>query len=1311
MKEFDLLNAPLEGTNLIEASAGTGKTYTITGLFLRLVLEKNFSIDEILVVTFTEAATEELKDRIRRKLHEATQAFQRLNELTTQPLNHSDKAGLKPCATTRPLDQSTTFPPPGEDAFLNELVKRHRYSKTALRCLRDALLSFDQAAIFTIHGFCRRMLYENAFESGSFFDTELVTDQEDLKGEIVDDFWRRYFYNASPLFIHYAINNKISPGSLLDLIGNEVSRPYLKIIPQFEPPDSSHQEKEFKECFNEICKAWQSSRAEVKTIFISDGSLNRNRYREANIPIWLNCMDDYVASDGNDPALFKGFEKFTTSELKRGVKKNHVQPTHPFFELCEKLKEKQEELEKIFEQRLLGLKAELLDYVQNELTRRKGEKNIQSFDDLLLKLYRALEEKHEKGGEALATAIRRKFKAALIDEFQDTDPVQYAIFKKVFGSQNSVLFLIGDPKQAIYGFRGADIFAYMDAARHVESRYTLKENWRSEPGLITAINSIFANANHPFVYEGIPFQPAAPPTKKDPEVLRIDGQSEPPFQFWFLDARKVTKSVTVHGFYPVSLRAERSNLRFDKPAIGIASSSRKAGLLAMTKSVPRQRLPESGHEAKLALKVITKTLARELILGAVAVEISRLLGLGRNNKALLGKRPLKEGDVAVLVRTNAEARLIQEALSRFHIPSVLHSTGNLFDSHEALEMERVLAGISEPNHERLLKAALTTDMIGLRGEDLDALMEDETGWEALLVKFRAYQNLWNKHGFIRMFRYLLSEENVRSRLMSLPDGERRNTNLLHLSEVLHQASIEEKLGMTGVLKWLSEQRDPNTKRSEEHELRLETDENAVKVVTIHKSKGLEYPVVFCPFAWGGSRFRRSKEPFTFHDEDDNMRLTLDLGSADMDENRVFAEKEQLAENLRLFYVALTRAKNRCYFVWGRFKEAETSAPAYLLHQPESWEGKSIVSATGERFSALTDKDLFEELRTLERKANGTINLVEMRTIAPGEYFPLNDSTTQRLNDPTTLPLTCREFSGDIDRSWRISSFSSLISGQPRGAELADRDAISLPDSYNQMALEESTLEEEPSGIFAFPGGTKAGTFLHDILEHLDFAQKDTSPMEKLVTEKLDVYGFEPTWQETICRMIQKVLSVPLEPSRKDFTFSRIRNADRLNELEFYFPLQSISPKKLAGLLRSCFSSHFPEHIERLHFAPVRGFMKGFIDMVFQFEGRFYLVDWKSNFLGGRVGDYGQEALAAVMEKEFYVLQYYIYTLALDQYLRLRLAGYNYETHFGGVYYIFLRGVDPERGPDFGIYRDLPSSELVESLREGLIEKRDGPVWA
>jgi len=1226
MKRFDILNDPLEGTNLTEASAGTGKTYAISGLFLRLVLEKNLSVNQILVVTFTEAATEELKERIRSKLRGALEAFSRGGS---------------------------------EDIFLDHMVKKHGDPGTALRRLREALRGFDQSAIFTIHGFCRRMLHENAFESGSLFDTELVTDQENLKREVVDDFWRKHFYNASSLFVHYAINAKLSPDGLLSLLGNSAAQPYLKIIPQVETspgltscPDSSLQEKEFRECFREVRDTWPSSRDEVEDILATNEGLNRNKYRKANVAGWIQGVDDYVASGGDNPALFNGFEKFTSRELKGAVKKNHSPPTHAFFELCENLKDRQEELARVFERSLLGLKAGLFHYVQDELSRRKEEKNIQSFDDLLFKLHRALE---EKGGGELARAMRMKFRAALIDEFQDTDPIQYAIFKKVFDAKDSILFLIGDPKQAIYSFRGADIFAYMDAAQNVESRCTLLENWRSEPDLISAINTIFASVDHPFVYDKITFSAATAATRKDPEHLSIDGQSEPPLQLWFVDAGKITG--------------------LEKP--------------------------------------VAKTQARELISTAVAAEISRLLSLGRNNKALLGKRPLREGDVAVLVRRNADARLMQRALSVLKIPSVLFSTGSLFDSHEALEVGRVLAGIAEPNREKFLKAALATDMIGIRGEGLDDLMSDETAWDEWLVRFKRYHDVWEDNGFIRMFRQLLLEENILPRLMSFPDGERRNTNLLHLSEVLHQASIENKLGMAGLVKWLSEQKDSNAAGSEEHQLRLESDENAVKLVTVHKSKGLEYPVVFCPFAWDGSRIRNPQDPFTFHDETDNMRLTLDLGSAGMDANRMFAEKEQLAENVRLLYVALTRAKNRCYLVWGRFNDGETSAPAYLLHQPISREGEDIVGAVGERFSSLNDKDVLEDLETIQSKAGGTVKLSEMPLEAGKECAP---------PQLEKVKLTCRKFSGNIDRSWRISSFSSLISGQRHGADLADHDAIGLParhrsgkeggpEPYDQMIFERSTIEEEPSGIFAFPRGAKAGTLMHDIFEHLDFAQSDATIMEQVVADKLQVYGFEITWQKTLCDMIKKTLSLPLDRGRKDFILSRIENKDRLNELEFYFPLKFVSPKKL----KIIFAKHagpelaadFPERIERLAFAPVRGFMKGFMDMVFQFEGRFYLVDWKSNFLGSRVEDYGQGALAAAMGEGFYVLQYYIYTLALDQYLRLRLPGYSYKKDFGGVFYVFLRGVDPARGTDFGIFRDRPPEELINELSRNLIDHEYG----
>lgn len=1215
IKHFDLLDSPLEGTNLIEASAGTGKTYTITGLFLRLILEKKLSVDEILVFTFTEAATEELKDRIRRKLREAIGVFS------------GDYDG---------------------DPLLNHLAKRckHHISGStgldiALGHLREALRAFDQAAIYTIHGFCRRMLHENAFECGSLFDTELVTDQETLKREIVDDFWRNHLYNSSLLFINYAIKNNFSPKSLLSLLTQGITQPQLKIIPQVEISDSSLQEEGFLKYFNEVRKSWQSARTEVEEILTTDKGLNRTKYQKAKIPALVQGMNDYLTWGHNNPTLFKGFDKFISTEIARAVKKNHIPLSHPFFELCEKLKKRQEELERVFEQRILGLKAGLFHYARNELTRRKEEKNIRFFDDLLLKLHRALE---KDSGEVLAKAMRMRFKAALIDEFQDTDPIQYGIIKRVFCTEENTLYLIGDPKQAIYGFRGADVFAYMDAAGDVKTRHTLGENWRSEPDLVNAINAIFSNPNLPFLFDEIPFQPVAPAAKRDDVFLEMDGQSQLPLHLWFLNAAEITESE----------------------------------------------------------KAIPKTLARKLIPEAVAGEISRLLDLGRKNKALLGNRRLSEGDIAILVRTNYEARVMQDALSALNIPSVLHSTSNIFDSHEALEIERVLAGIAEPKNEKLLKAALTTDMIGLRGEGLDGLMKDEAGWEEWLIKFRDYHDLWNKRGFFRMLRHFMSKEKVLARLMSLPDGERCNTNLLHLSEILHEVSIEKKLDANGFLKWLSKQRNPNTQRLEEHQLRLESDENAVRVVTIHKSKGLEYPVVFCPFIWDGSRIKDSNIPFTFHNEADGMRLTLDLGSPYMDKNRVLAEKELLAENLRLLYVALTRAKNRCYLVWGRFNKADTSAPAYLFHQPRTGGWEDIVNETGVRFKALTDENVFSELGNMVKKAGGSIRLSEMPIKRGNELSPLPGKKET---------VRCRKFSGNIDRQWRISSFSSLVSRHPYGAELADRDVMGLADGCDEKGFERPDTQEAPSGILSFPRGVKAGTFLHDIFEHLDFAQRDTSPMKELVADKLEEYGFESIWQESICHMIQKVLHARLNPHIEGFTLSLIPNHDRLNELEFYFPMKSTSPKKLKGIFARHpgppFSPNFPERIERLDFDPARGFMKGFMDMVFRFRGRFYLVDWKSNFLGITVEHYGQKALAKVMEDAYYVLQYHIYTLALDQYLKLRLPGYSYETHFGDVYYVFLRGVDPEKGHDFGIFRDRPSKSLIDELCEELIVRSPG----
>ncbi len=1210
--EFDILNSPLSGTNLIEASAGTGKTYTIAGLFLRLVIEHRMKVDEILVVTFTEAATEELRDRIRKALRKAEIALSQ---------QHSD------------------------EQFFAQLAQKYASNPSAVLSLREAIRDFDQAAIFTIHGFCNRMLDENAFESGALFDTELITETDHLNQEIVNDFWRKYIYPESPLFVNFALTNHFTPQKLLQFVSRRVMSPDFRIIPSVDANDEANEisclhaiELEFQRNWQQACSAWEAARAEVEALLIDNPNLNRQQYPPAKIKVWIAMMDQMLAAEGSDIALFPQFKKFTSSMIAKALKKNGKAPHHPFFDLCERLLQSRDQLETSYKRRLIDLKLKLFSYWQTELGQRKRAKNIQSFDDLLWKLYEAL---RSASGSDLAAAVRNKFKAALIDEFQDTDPVQYAIFKAIFQHPNSILFLIGDPKQAIYGFRGADIFAYMDAAREVAHRYTLSCNWRSDPCLIAAINTVFGHCKLPFVFDEITFQPAKAADRLDRVQLTINQRKEPALQLWLIKASE-------------SLEPE---------------------------------------------KLIPKSEARPIIYRAVAAEICRLLTMSQQRSVMIGDQPIQEMDIAVLVRRNSEAMALQRALFSLNIRSVLFSTANLFDSHEALEMQRLLESIAQPNDEHRLRVALATDLMGHSAEAIDELTRDDLAWEAWLVQFRNYHELWRRRGFFQMFRQLLVEQHVLPRLMAFPDGERRCTNVLHLAELLHQVAMERNLGMTALLKWLAEQRDRNVPRLEQHQLRLETDENAVKLVTIHKSKGLEYPIVFCPFSWDGSTISNATDYLLFHDKANQRLLTLDLGTDSREENRRQAEKEQLAENLRLLYVALTRARHRCYLVWGRFNEAESSAPAYLFHQADGHDFETIFNATCSRFKSLTDDAIFQELQTVANRSEQTIQLVQLENQPVETYHPQGMELQQLCYQP---------FRGYIDSSWRISSYSSLVSRISYAAELPDYDppAVTLPAEPIISPTPEPL--STPDHIRAFPRGNKAGIFFHKIFELIDFQDLSLANTRLIVGEKLLEFGFESEWQSAILDMIQKVLKLPLDPQQPDFTLSKISPQQRLNELEFYFPLKSISSQKLKNVFERFtgkkLSQTWPEQIGRLNFAPLRGFMKGFMDLVFQYDQRFYLIDWKSNFLGDEIEDYDPARLQTAMEQEFYPLQYMIYTVALNQYLKRRLTGYRYERHFGGVFYIFLRGVDPAMGPDYGIYRDRPDVELVNELENLLIDK-------
>jgi exodeoxyribonuclease V beta subunit len=1210
MKVFDPINTLLKGTNLIEASAGTGKTYTIAGIFLRLILEERLAADQILVVTFTKAATEELKERIRNKLLMAKSALL--------------KGG-------------------SNDDFIDTLAKKYDNSDLAIQLIQDAIVDFDNAAIFTIHGFCQRVLHENAFETQSLFDTELVTDSIGLSREVVDDFWRKHFYSLPAQFLSYILKKISGPEYFLKLLTQKRAAD-IRIIPELEEPDLIKSLGDFEKVFKKLKACWPDARGPLMTL-LKDPSLSGTVYgslkpkphpagvskRDLTVASMIASMDSFVDEKSIGFPLFKGFDKFSSTKIEHSTRKNYTPLSHDFFDLCDALHIKGVSLEAEMEAYLVYLKTLFFKFAQAQFLLRKKRRNIHFYDDLLVKVKNALE---DNGGNKLATAIRLKYRAALVDEFQDTDYIQHEIFTRLFASKENTLFMIGDPKQAIYGFRGADIFSYMKAARSVDSKYTLIENWRSTPGLITAVNTLFSNSHAPFVYDQIGFEKGVSGGKGE----KIDPTFSAPLVLWYLEPEK--------------------------------------------------------HSSKP--KPLSKTEAVPLIARVVAGEILRLISKDKNGGCDNVSDRIKAGDIAVLVRTNRQAQIIKSCLSSKRIPSVLQHTGNIFHTPEALELERILLSIAEPANERLFKTALATDIVGVSGIELDSAGDNPFWLANRSDDFREYFRLWSRYGFIRMFRMLMVRESVRERLLGLSDGERRLTNLLHLTEIIHQASVDKKLGMTGLLKWLSEQIRAVTPESETHQLRLESDDQAVKIITIHKSKGLEYPVVFCPFAWDGSVIKGSE--VQFHNSENNDALTFDLGSKEIRTHLTKAQNELLAENLRLLYVALTRAIKRCYLIWGRFNTAETSAIAYLLHyQAQSadvFKKEDLVTSLKTTVSEKNDADMREDLIQLSNQSDGAIDIIPL---------PLDNGAELLTGADKKENISFKRFSGKIDTSWKISSYSHLISQRASDQELPDRDAF---HSF-QKPLTDGNLDLNiNANIFSFPKGTRPGIFFHDIFEHLDFAAGNSEDNVRLVTDKLQVYGFESKWQKPICTMIDKVLSIPLEIGKTTFRLSSVQGKDRINEMEFYFPLKPVSPQGLKKIFENYggidLHDGFPDRLEKLNFSLTKGFIKGYIDMVFYHKGRLWLVDWKSNFLGPCVEDYGKDALTEIMNNDFYILQYHLYTLSLYQYLRLRFPGFDYEKHFGGVFYIFIRGVDPDRGPEFGIYKDLPNTDLVNALLKALI---------
>jgi exodeoxyribonuclease V beta subunit len=1186
---LDHIAVPLSGMNLIEASAGTGKTWAIASLYLRLLVEKELRPEEILVVTFTEAATQELRSRIRRRIREALDVMR--GEET-------------------------------EDEFLVKLLERTAEAGAtdhAAVLLEAALAEFDMASIFTIHGFCLRALQDHAFESGALYDTELVTDQSALAGQVIDDFWRERFFGDANRLLDYALLKKWSPDALKNFLNSLQLSERDEVIPAFGEAEVARIENEAQAAFDEVCRIWRDEGEAFSELFRTSKALSRSEkwYRDDKVGSLLESMEAFVAG-GNPFGLFDGFEKMSTSGIAVGTKNSGTPPSHPFFDACERL-------QSFADERLLALKSELVTFYRNRLPERKKEGNIRFFDDLLADLYHSLADGSEAA--ALAEALRNRYKAALIDEFQDTDPVQYDIFRRIYAGSDAPLFLIGDPKQAIYSFRGADIFAYLQAASDVgqERRFTLNANWRSTPKLLDGFNRLFEEARQPFIIDDIP----SPPLVAGRSDTDGTASIEPPLEICLLEASDGDGSL------------------------------------------------KSGDAASFAAEACASMVA-ETISGGTAA-----------------------GGIAIIVRTHRQARMMHAALRKSGIVSVMRSDESVFASIEAEEVRILVTALADPGREPLVRAALVTPLFGLNGSDIARLNADENGWAARLQEFREYHRLWQERGFMVMARELMRREAVRERLLALAgsSGERALTNLLHCFELLHREAHARGLGMESLVAWFSE-RVVAQEPGEEYQIRLESDEPAVKIVTAHVSKGLQYPVVFCPFQLGGGN--GNGEAVLCHDE--RGRMVRDFGSRTINAHRTAAARETLAENLRLFYVALTRAERRCIFFTARVVDGRSSGrtpqltPAsYLLYaSDEARQSSHPVGEAQRELSGLAAAAMALKLQALSEVSDGAIQL---------KRLSLGDDLRTPVVRPVATersPLVLREFKATLDTDWRVASFTTLSRLKHMTFELPDRD-----ENLPEPAAAPVALPDGDRSIFAFPKGAGAGILMHSIFETLDFASATGSAIDEACATALGKYGFDEEWQPALASMVRQVLSTPLSSPDGPFTLGGLKPRTWFTELEFFFPLRHITSPRLAevlvkhGVIPS--GTDPAAALQALDFAPVKGMLMGFMDMVFEAQGRFWLLDWKSNHLGNSVEEYRRERLDRAMQENLYRLQYLLYTVALDRYLALRVPGYRYDTHFGGAIYVFLRGVSAERGEEFGLYRDLPPEALIRELGELLVE--------
>lgn len=1356
IKTFDL-----NSSSMIEASAGTGKTFTISNLVVRLLLEglkkgkgenaTPLDIEDILVVTFTNAAASDLRARILEKIHTCRVLFEAIGkgQKTVDSLDENDP--LKDIVELYLKDKLKVK----DSLENNNAVDINIQQKQAIlysRLLIRAERSIDKASISTIHSFCNKALNQiYSFEAGRAFNVELTNDVEEEKREAAFSVWRDLFYKDSDF-------NK---DLLLELLDKDSPLSFKKTVANLDRVRLINDAKGYfgfslKTYYQSSEKLQKTPIARLKYLLdaVEKDIASINEEHAQDIQIVEKYKDEVFAANGGPGSLYelaKGepkknpiksdvksilksllaniasgkFNSFNFGqEIKKNVKKsydfkdfynedsNFVSgiKDYAFARLAEI-----DEFEKAASSVIitaLGMQANVdlikkeLEYLVSVMMIKKIDAlcerdNLISNNEVLRQLAVALTKEKDRR-DVLASLLRKRYPIAMIDEFQDTDPVQFTVFSKLYLNQDAVnsnahCYLIGDPKQSIYKFRGSDINSYNEAKSQIEEIggcvYTLETNYRSNANVVKAVNGIFAQ-----VKEGCD-----------------SNYVTKPFDYNDSYSKKTPSNIK---FEPViaSPNSEKSSFYFDIPIEDnlVASDENLSDTSENNTSVcnfVRKIEFNDKTKAEVLMQAISKS---------VALEVKRCLLYGKiNSKGNV--RAVKPSDIAILVSNKNENKAIQDALKELSIQSVYFSddesvlsSSSQSKSYSNSSDDTKKASVEAENIIYLMEAICNSTnaskVYRLLGSSLLSLTREEFIQKTDSFEFddeisllRECGNKWESYGFITAFLYYLNKHDLLKTMLNAENGERALSNYFQIAEIIQ--SINSKvIGSNAQLLWfkdlvLNGNSDLSDDVTKKH---LESEQSLVKIYTIHKSKGLQYPIVFSPFLFGTTNYDKDGIYYDPHDR----HVSLSLNPSEPVNGTAISELEKVAslqEKVRLLYVDLTRAQLANFVFLPIYNdEKKTNAVSAL---------RSItIPKEGELLKALDSEELFTNLNKFDNESDPD----NEKLIAA--KVKVESQCSEKIDEPSSLD------KGSVDNSFTVTSYSAITSGAHNDMFASDIDEKEIEPDAND--LEKDISNEERNLInFTFSRGSAAGSFLHKLLEIVlsrnDVNKEDQDSIYQFVNSQLkyDYYHLiSNQGNEKICALaswLNNILNANLLPesSKNDhLKLSDLTPDNCARELDYYLPCKDFKVKVLNKLCHEFYAkvvkdnnlSHIPD-LPDLKKSNFKGFMKGSLDLVAKFTtkqgDKFFMIDYKSNYLGDSFGDYTQDSILKSIFEARYDVQILFYSLALYRFLKCTLHDFLYEKDFGGVMYLYLRGMNSNNTVSPGQFYVRPSEELIKRLSD------------